>query len=61
MKKIGRYEIRNEVRAEQARLVNSYEWVNQAEGVVRIPVERAMRLSVEELRAEQQSTGDGSL
>jgi hypothetical protein len=56
-----RYEIRNEVRAEQARLVNSYEWVNQAEGVVRIPVERAMRLSVEELRAEQQSTGDGSL
>jgi hypothetical protein len=56
-----RYEIRNDVRGEQARLVDSYEWINQAEGVVRIPVDRAMKLAVEELRAEQQSTGEPSL
>jgi len=48
-----RYQIRNEVHGEQARLLDSYEWVNQAEGVVRLPVERAMRITVEELRARQ--------
>lgn len=51
-----RLTIRNQVRGEQARLVDSYEWINQEEGVVRIPVERAMKLAVEELRAEQQAT-----
>jgi hypothetical protein len=56
-----RYKIRNEVRGEQARLVSSYEWVNQPEGVVRIPVDRAMKLAVEELRAEQQSTQEPGL
>lgn len=56
-----RYEIRNVVRGEQARLVSSYEWINQGEGVVRIPVERAMKLAVEELRAEQQSTREPGL
>lgn len=50
-----RYEIRNVVRGEQATLVEAYEWVNRDEGVVRIPVERAMRLTVEELR-----NGEGS-
>lgn len=50
-----RYQIRNEVRGEQARLVSSYEWVNQNEGVVRIPVEQAMRLTVEELRQKQET------
>jgi len=47
----ARYEIRNVVRGEQASLVDAYEWVNKNEGVVRIPVERAMRLTVEELRS----------
>ncbi|HKJ90120.1 MAG TPA: hypothetical protein VJ960_03235 [Oceanipulchritudo sp.] len=51
----ARYEIRNVVRGEQATLVDAYEWVNRDEGVVRIPVERAMRLTVEELRS-----GEGS-
>lgn len=50
-----RYQIRNEVRGEQARLVSSYEWVNQNDGVVRIPVEQAMRLTVEELRQKQET------
>ena len=56
-----RYEIRNEVRGEQARLVSSYEWVNQADGVVRIPIDRAMKLAVEELRSEQQPTEEPPL
>jgi hypothetical protein len=47
-----RYTLRNEIRGEQARLVDSYEWVDQAAGVVRIPVERAMRLTVEDLREQ---------
>lgn len=51
-----RYTLRNEVRGEQARLVGSYEWVNEQEGVVRIPVERAMKLAVEEMRAEQDAS-----
>ena len=48
-----RMTILNTVKAEQANLVSSYGWTNQAEGVVRIPVERAMRLTVEELKAKQ--------
>ena len=48
-----RYTLRNETRGEQARLVDAYEWVNQPDGVVRIPVEQAMRITVEELRASQ--------
>lgn len=56
-----RFQIRNEVRAEQARLTSSYEWVNQAEGIVRIPVERAIEIAVEELRAEQISTPETPL
>jgi nicotinamide mononucleotide adenylyltransferase len=48
-----RMTIRNTVRGEQALLVGEYQWVNQAEGVVRIPVEKAMELVVEEIRAEQ--------
>jgi len=49
----ARFKIRDTVRAEQKRLVGAYEWVNQAEGVVRIPVERAMDLVLRDLRAEQ--------
>ena len=43
------------VEAEQIRLVNATEWVNRPEGVVRIPVDRAMDIVVKELREEQQS------
>jgi hypothetical protein len=56
-----RMAIRNEVIGEQTRLVNATEWVNQGEGVVRIPVERAMKLAVEELRAEQAATEEPAL
>ena len=50
---IERTRILNDVRGEQAKLVNEYQWVNQPEGIIRIPVERAMGLVVEELKAEQ--------
>ena len=50
-----RIQIRDEVLSEQTRLVGAYEWINQPEGVVRIPVERAIELTVDELRKEQQS------
>jgi len=33
------------VRAEQQALLNSYRWVDQKNGVVRIPIERAMELT----------------
>ena len=53
-----RYRILNEVKGDQAALVNSYQWVNQNEGTVRIPVEEAIKLTVEELRAEQQASAE---
>jgi hypothetical protein len=49
----ARTAIRNKVRADQALLLDGYQWVNQAEGVVRIPVDRAMEIAVEELRDQQ--------
>ena len=55
-----RMQIRNQVRGEQARLVDAYEWVDQEQGIVRIPIERAMKLAVEELRAEQQDVSPGA-
>lgn len=46
-----RMTIRNQVRGEQKQLVTSYEWVDREKGVIRIPVERAMELTVAELKA----------
>lgn len=48
-----RLQIRDETEATQTRLVDNYEWINQEEGQVRIPVERAMELTLRELRDEQ--------
>ncbi len=52
-----RLQLREEVEAEQDRLVAGYEWINRDEGEVRLPVERAMRLTVEELRSEKNGKG----
>ena len=56
-----RLQIRDEVHGDQTHLVNAYEWINRPEGVVRIPVDRAMKLLVEELRAEQRAKPDPAL
>ncbi len=44
-----------DVSAEQTRLVNACEWVNRPEGIVRIPVDVAMKIIVEELQQEQET------
>jgi hypothetical protein len=47
------------VEAEEARLLGSYDWVNREEGIVRIPIERAMELVISETR-RQADPGPGS-
>lgn len=51
-----RTEIRDKVFSSQEQAANAYRWVNQGQGVVRIPIERAKGLIVEELQA----AGNGS-
>tara|TARA_Y100000588_G_C14277222_1_gene934976 strand:+ start:4915 stop:5226 length:312 start_codon:yes stop_codon:yes gene_type:complete len=41
-----------EVNSKQHSLANSYGWVDQTKGVVRIPIERAMELTERDLRGE---------
>ena len=41
-----------EVNSKQHALANSYGWVDQTNGVVRIPIERAMVLTERDLRGE---------
>jgi hypothetical protein len=48
-----RYAILSEVKGEQAQLISSYSWVNQNDGVVRMPIERALQLSVAELKERE--------
>ena len=44
------------VQAEQLERINGYRWVDEPNGVVAIPVDRAMELVIQEAR----ETGDGS-
>lgn len=44
-----------EVEAQQQELISSYAWVDQTEGVIRIPVEQSMKLVVTELQREEES------
>jgi hypothetical protein len=48
-----------EVEAEEARLLGSYEWMDREAGVVRIPIERAMELVILEA-GRQVEQGPGS-
>lgn len=52
-----RHAIRSAVVADQHRIKNSYEWVNREQDVVRIPIDRAMKLTLRDLRAQQASAG----
>lgn len=40
----------NELRANEQKLATSYGWVDQSKGVVQIPIEEAMRLTVQDLQ-----------
>lgn len=48
-----RYEILRRVKGEQAQLINQYSWIDQNAGLVRVPVERAIQLSIAELKERQ--------
>lgn len=48
-----RMAIRQRVESSQIERIQTYAWENQQEGVVRIPVERAMELVVREQREQQ--------
>lgn len=52
-----RFQIKRDSDARQERLATTYDWVNRNEGVVRIPIERAMELTVRELRGQSNSEG----
>jgi len=45
--------ILSELRAKETAAAKSYGWVDQTKGVVRIPIERAMQLTVEELKTKK--------
>jgi hypothetical protein len=47
----ARQQIRLRVETEQEKRASTYEWINQAEGQVRLPIGRARELIVEELRS----------
>lgn len=38
-----------EVNSKQDELINNYAWIDQAKGIVRIPIQQSMKLTVEEL------------
>ncbi len=45
-----------EVRANQKEAAVNYGWVDRSKGIVRIPIERAMELTVRKLAAVQEET-----
>ena len=45
-----------EVRANQHNAAANYGWVDRSQGIVRIPIERAMELTVRKLAAAQEET-----
>jgi hypothetical protein len=45
--------ILRELRAKETAAATSYGWVDQTKGVVRLPIERAMQLTVEDLQQKK--------
>jgi|SRR5581483_9708257 len=41
-----------DLRAEQTKLAESYSWIDQPAGVVRLPIERAMELTAQQYRQQ---------
>jgi hypothetical protein len=48
-----RADILRDVRAKDTAAANSYGWIDRQNGVVRLPIERAMELTVQELNAKK--------
>lgn len=47
-----RYDILAKVKDENAKLTTGYAWIDQAKGIVRVPLDRAMELAVKKLSAQ---------
>jgi hypothetical protein len=47
-----------ELRAQEDALLHSYQWVDKSAGVVRIPIEQAMRLTIERGLPTRKATND---
>lgn len=45
-----RHSIRADIDTRQIRLAQNYDWVNRNDGIVRLPIDRAMELTVRDLR-----------
>jgi hypothetical protein len=45
--------ILRELRAKETAAATTYGWVDQTKGVVRVPIERAMQLTVEDLKTKK--------
>jgi len=50
----------DELRAYEQRMLDSYGWVDREQGVVRMPIERAMKLMVEEAEATEMPSDEGN-
>ncbi|MFT3869492.1 MAG: hypothetical protein QM715_13640 [Nibricoccus sp.] len=48
-----RAQILRDMRAKETAATTTYGWVDQSKGVVRIPVDRAMQLTIDELNAKK--------
>lgn len=48
-----RYQRLTDMHAKEAKQINSYGWVDQQKGVVQLPIERAMELTIQELNAKK--------
>ncbi len=48
-----------ELRAQEAEILNSYGWVDQQKGIVRIPVDKAMEIMTREARAARSARQGG--
>lgn len=51
---------KEQVFAEQRKLLSEYRWIDKDQGIVGIPVERAMQLEAAELRRQQQQQQGGT-
>ena len=49
----SRRKVLQEIRATEAKKASGYAWVDQSAGVVQLPIERAMELTVESYRAKK--------
>jgi hypothetical protein len=50
---VERAQILSDVRANQLKLTSEYAWIDEDKGIVRLPIKRAMELTLEELQSRK--------